>query len=37
MTKIENARQQRNIVVTVAILAAVALAFYLFSFIQNWR
>jgi hypothetical protein len=37
MTKTGNAPQHRNITITVVILTAVALAFFLASFAQTWQ
>jgi hypothetical protein len=37
MAKTGNALQRRNITITVVILAAVALAFYLAAFTQTWQ
>lgn len=37
MTKTGNAQQHRDIFITVVILTAVALAFFLVSFVQTWR
>ena len=37
MTRTGNAPQHRNIAITVVILTAVALAFFLFAFAQTWQ
>ncbi len=37
MTKTVNALQHRHITITVVILAVVALAFFLVSFLQAWQ
>ena len=37
MTKTAPAQQRRHIAITAVILAAVALGFFIISFVQHWR